>query len=135
MWITCLQPVDNFVIKPVMEVNTAKRPPGRPKGSKNKRTSLAAATVRSICEDNRFNPAQKLIDIAKGNDLTEEWDKNDKMKATMWLADAVHNKPKQDNPLVEDVPQNYEIVFIESEDDFALPGAPGPEVAEEAYSG
>ena len=115
---------------------TTKRGLGRPKGSKNKKTNLSIATVQRICEYHKFNPAEKLIAIANGQDNSEAWDKADRLKATEKLFDAVHGNKSLPGGAVDEQPQqhNYEIVFVESEDDFELPGTTSAEVAQMAHN-
>ena len=115
---------------------TAKRGLGRPKGSKNKKSNLSIATVQRICEYHKFNPAEKLIAIANGQDNSESWDKADRLKATEKLFDAVHGNKSLPGGAVDEQPahHNYEIIFVESEDDFQLPGEASPEVAEMAHN-
>lgn len=111
------------------------KPRGRPKGSKNKRTGLSASSVQQICEFNKFNPAQKLIDIANGTASDEAWNKNDKLRATEKLFDAIHNKrgvPGVDDGS-SDGQQSLELVFIEAEGNFQLPREIGSEVAAREY--
>lgn len=114
----------------------AERGRGRPRGSKNKKTNLSGATVERICEVHKFNPAEKLIAIANGTDKTLEWDKADRLKATEKLFDAIHNKKALPGIAADEqpVPHNYEIVFVEAEDDFKLPGEAGSEVVEMAHN-
>ena len=97
------------------------KPRGRPKGSRNKRLRLAVASVREICEDGRFNPAQKLVQIANGKDTTQAWDKADRLKATMWLAESIHGKRGLMQDADNDEPRNYEIVFVEDSNEFIPP--------------
>lgn len=111
------------------------KPRGRPKGSKNKRSSLSAASVQQICEFNKFNPAQKLIEIANGTASDESWNKNDKLRATEKLFDAIHGK--RSIPGVDDGSgegqQSLDLVFIEAEGNFQLPRAISTEVAAREY--
>jgi hypothetical protein len=102
----------------------AQRRRGRPKGSKNKRTNLSGATVQRICEFHKFNPAEKLIAIANGTDHSDDWNKDDRFKATAKLFDAIYQKTPIPGAglIADDEPRNYEIVFVESQDDFQLPG-------------
>lgn len=103
-----------------------KRRPGRPKGSKNKRRNLSVATVRDICDYHKFNPAEKLIAIANGTDDTEDWSKDDRLRATSKLFDAIHGaKSLPGNQLDESNGTQYEIVFVEGADGFQLPGEAG----------
>jgi len=107
----------------------AKRGRGRPRGSRNKKANLSGATVERICEFHKFNPAEKLIAIANGTDECDLWDKDDRLKATTKLFDAIHNKRALPAGATSDSeePRNYEIVFVESADGFTLPGESGSE--------
>jgi hypothetical protein len=105
-----------------MEQEVISRRRGRPKGSKGKKTNLSSATVQKICEYNKFNPAEKLIHIARGDDKTEKWTADHKLRATEKLFDSIHNnKTLPGNVDNEAGTANYEIVFLESEDSVALP--------------
>lgn len=115
----------------------AKRGRGRPKGAKNKKSNLSGATVERICEYRKFNPAEKLIAIANGEDQTAPWTKDDQFKATAKLFDAIHCQKSLPGGVDDDAertPTNYEIVFVESDDDFILQGAASSEVAEAAHN-
>lgn len=118
----------------------AKRGPGRPKGSKNKRRNLSQANVREICDFHKFNPAEKLIRIATNSDFdalgeTIKWDRKDQLRATEKLYDGIHGS-KAIPGLIESesTGTQYEIVFLESADDFELPGASSAEGSEGVLS-
>ena len=104
--------------------NTNPRRRGRPKGSKNKNNVLAGATIERICEYKKFDPALKLIDIAR-NDDDSTWDSATQFEATKLLFNAIHcKKPIMGGELL-DAPAgtNYEIVFVEPESDgLTIPG-------------
>lgn len=105
-----------------MDGNQVARRPGRPKGSKNKKVNLSGATVEKICEFHKFNPAEKLIDIAKGQD-SEAWPLSIRYQAIQKLHDSIHNKKQLPGGAGgEAVDGQYEIVFIESGESFELPG-------------
>lgn len=110
-------------------MDNAKRTRGRPKGSKNKNRLLSGATVAQICEYHRFNPTSFLVGVANGTDKTEEWSKDDKLRASIKLHDSIHhNKPlggvSRDDEAIDG---QYEIVFIEAPGDFQLPGTANAE--------
>lgn len=105
-----------------MESNPVARRPGRPKGSKNKKVNLSGATVERICEFHKFNPAEKLIAIAQGQDA-ETWPQSIRYQAIQKLHDSIHNKKQLPAGADgESVDGQYEIVFIESGEGFELPG-------------
>ena len=91
---------------------------GRPKGSKNK--SLSLATVKEICEHHKFNPAEKLIAIAKNDDWDADgkritWPQVAQQKATEKLFDAIHGKTALPGSIDDSDGKQFEIVFIEQE--------------------
>jgi hypothetical protein len=106
----------------------AKRGRGRPKGSKNKRKLLSHANVQTICEAHRFNPAEKLIAIATDSDFDEDgrriaWPLISQQRAAEKLFDAIHNKKALPGVADDDSnPGQYEIIFLEGESGFTLPG-------------
>ena len=104
--------------------NTNPRRRGRPKGSKNKNNVLAGATIERICEYRKFDPALKLIDIAR-NDDDSKWDPATQFEATKLLFNAIHCKKPINGGELLDAPvgTNYEIVFVEPEtDSLPIPG-------------
>lgn len=104
---------------------------GRPKGSKNKRQNLSGASVAKICEYHKFNPTSFLAQVANGTELSEEWNKDDRMRAATKLHDSIHhNKSLFGNADQDAIDGQYEIVFIEATEDFALPGETRTESAE-----
>jgi len=112
-----------------MSTEPTKRPRGRPKGSKNKRVNLSEASVERICEYHKFNPTEKLIRIANNDDGDTQWPISLRYQAAAKLHDSIHNNKSL--PGVKDGSSDtqYEIVFLESSDDFELPGEGGPEGA------
>jgi hypothetical protein len=111
-----------------MESKQAARPPGRPKGSKNKKANLSGATVERICEFHKFNPAEKLIAIAQGED-DQPWPLAIRYQAIQKLHDSIHNKKHLPGGegLDGDGLGQYEIVFIEGDTGFVIPGTPDAE--------
>ncbi len=111
----------------------AKRGRGRPRGSKNKRKGLSHAHVREICDFHKFNPAEKLIAIARNDDWDEDgkridWPIMSQQRATEKLFDAIHNAKRLPGELEHDVTgSQITLAFIESDSDFTLPGTTGTE--------
>lgn len=106
-----------------MEMTT--RPRGRPKGSKNKRKALSADLIASQCDDANHNPVQFMIDVARGLDTSEDWNKDDRFKANAKLVDLIHGNKKLTEELNDDIAGQYEIVFVEGEGGFELPRETG----------
>jgi len=113
----------------------ARRKRGRPKGSKNKRFSLSA-TVAQFCEQNQYDPLEKLHAIATFTDYDDNgqvipWDMDRVFKAREWLADAVYNKKIHASLEVTDGTGGGQIQFgfIEGDSGFSLPGESQPESA------
>ena len=113
----------------------AKRGRGRPKGSKNKRKGLSHAHVREICDFHKFNPAEKLIAIAKNDDWDEDgrrisWPLASQQRAAEKLFDAIHGKAQLPGALEHEAGgSQITLAFIESDTDFTLPGATSTEGA------
>lgn len=103
---------------------TVARPRGRPKGSRNKNRIISGATVEDYCKIYKHNPTEFLIRVAKGENVQGiDWSKDDRMRANAKLHDSIHhNKPAGaiGNGQGDDG-QQYEIVFIESGENFKLP--------------
>jgi hypothetical protein len=83
--------------------------------------------VRTICEFHKFNPAEKLIAIAKNDDFDEDGRRIDwpialRQRATEKLFDAVHGKAALPGESIADGSAPVQLVFLEASDDFALPG-------------
>lgn len=115
-----------------------KRGRGRPKGSKNKNRLLSGQTVAQICEYHRFNPTAFLVGVANGSDDTEQWSKDDRLRAATKLHDSIHHNRALSGGSQEGdaIDGQYSILFEEPSVSIALPGetnagSPSPDVREE----
>ena len=106
----------------------AKRPRGRPKGSKNKNRIISGATVEHYCQIHSHNPTKFIIDVAKGKGTSYfEPTHEDIYRANVKLHDSIHNaKAIAREQLDDDEPSQYEIVYLET---------PGESVPGEADAG
>jgi hypothetical protein len=111
-----------------MQVATKTR--GRPKGSKNKRKMLSADLIAHQCDSASHNPVQFLIEVADGTDHTYEWTKDDRFKANAKLVDLIHGNKKMLEDIDDDINGQYEIVFLQGDEGFTLPGATSTESLE-----
>lgn len=101
----------------------AKRGRGRPKGSKNKNRLLSGATVAQICEYHKFNPTSFLAAVANGTEDTEQWTKDDRLRAASKLHDSIHhNKNVGAIAQGEVLDGQFSLVFVEDTESFSLPG-------------
>jgi hypothetical protein len=122
----------------------APRPRGRPKGSKNKNTFLSGVTVERICELHKFNPTVFLVNVAAGVDNSEQWTKDDRLRAASKLHDSIHGGKQLPGVLGGTIIDGQcELVFVEDhetfdppadfdnqgETDIAVQGEAGPKVA------
>jgi hypothetical protein len=105
-----------------MSSEVAKRGRGRPKGSKNINKLFSGATVAAICEYNKFNPTLFLLQVAKGLESTEQWTKDDRLRAATKLHDSIHHNKALNGGEQDAIDGQFEIVFIEASEDFTLPG-------------
>jgi hypothetical protein len=104
---------------------------GRPKGSKNKRQNLSGASVATICEYHKFNPTSFLAMVANGTDVSEQWTKDDRLRAASKLHDSIHHNKSLIDKMEEDaIDGQYEIVFVEASESFSLPGEASTESTE-----
>lgn len=107
---------------------------GRPKGSRNKRKLLSGDAIAKQCDLLRFNPVQFLVGVADGSDQSEEWTKDDRLRAACKLVDGIHQDRRAVSgvPLGEVIDGQFELVFVEPREDFqptlALCGEAGSEV-------
>jgi len=91
---------------------------------------LSGQTVAQICEYHRFDPTAFLLGVAKGTDHTEDWTKDDRLRAATKLHDSIHNnKPVGADPLGETLDGQFNLLFVEDPAPFALPGAANAEGA------
>ena len=111
-----------------MELATRRR--GRPKGSKNKRKAMSADLIAQQCDQADYNPVQFLIDVAQGIDTSQDWTKDDVWKSNAKLVDLIHNNKKLHEDLGDDINGQYEIVFMQGDEGFTLPGETSPAVTE-----
>lgn len=107
-----------------MNQEVQKRPRGRPKGAKNKNRMLSGRTVAQICEYHRFDPTGFLVAVAKGTETSEDWSKDDRLRAAGKLHDSIHNNKSMPPHGVEDdsIDGQFTLLFVEDSDPFALPG-------------
>ena len=103
----------------------ARRGRGRPKGSKNKRKALSADLISQQCDQVGHNPIAFLLGVAQGIDHSEEWNKDDRYKANVKLADLIHGNKKLQEDMDDAINGQYEIVFAEAPGEFTLPGEAG----------
>jgi 4-hydroxy-L-threonine phosphate dehydrogenase PdxA len=99
-----------------------RRSRGRPPGAKNRNKLLSGERVATVCDYYKFNPTVFLVQVANGTDTSEEWTKDDRMRAASKLHDSIHGNRSfqlsQDDP----IDGQFEIVFIEAATDLCLPG-------------
>ena len=72
-------------------------PRGRPKGSKNKKLGLGRDYLVAQFGKQDFEPGQFLINVAAGNDDSEQWDRKDRLKASQILMAHTYDRPQRES--------------------------------------
>jgi len=102
-----------------------RRSRGRPPGAKNRNKLLSGERVATVCDYYKFNPTVFLVQVANGTDNSEEWTKDDRMRAASKLHDSIHgNKAFRLDDGDDAIDGQYEIVFVEASTGISLPGTP-----------
>jgi len=100
------------------------KPRGRPKGARNKKRLLSGVSVERICDYHRFHPTEFLIQVAAGTETSEEWTKDDRLRAAAKLHDSIHHqRALPGGQLGEIIDGQCELVFVEESSEFEPPAS------------